>query len=100
MNSLSTNLPSAQADTVKSISHWAKCGTTGPNQFSDPSGHWSPPRAALACPCGLTATQQPPHPQALTHRQFGKPTCCWNNSAGNDGTSSTGAPNCRCNCLT
>ena len=49
MSDSSTNLPSAQTDTVDSTSHLVKCGTTGPNQSSGPSGHWSPPRAASAC---------------------------------------------------
>ena len=96
----SANLPSARADAVEPISHLAKRGTAGPNQFSGPSGHWSPPRAASACPRGPTATPQPPHPRALPHGRFGKPACCRNNGAGNDGTSSTGGPNRKCNCLT
>ena len=96
----SANLPSARANTVKPTSHLVKRDTTGPNQSSGPSGHWSPPRAASACPCGLTATPQPPHPRALPHGQFGKPVCWRNSGAGNNGTSSTGGPNRKCNCST
>ena len=95
----SSTVASARANTVEPISHLAKHGTAGPNQFSGPSGHWSPPRAASACPRGPTATPQPPHPWALPHRRFGKPACCQNNGAGNDGMSSTGGPNRKCNCL-